>query len=182
MLAASLLLAACASQTPERIALSPNVPPIQLQVQQLTPLALTATDRRQMAEVVRFNDQKPPRLVGTMQNMQTVMEQLFRQGFTQAGYQIDPASGLTLEITLEQLQTDVEESMLGFNATTQLLMSVQASNNNRTFSKRYSASSRLKGPLNADFATLELDINNLISQLAGKIINDAELNQFLQPR
>jgi len=38
----------------------------------------------------------------------------------------------------------------------------------------------LKGPLTPDFATLELDMNKLLGQLTGEILNDPELNQFLQ--
>ncbi|MCL1073697.1 YajG family lipoprotein [Shewanella dokdonensis] len=175
-----IMLSACASQGPDKIALGPESPQVQVQTQQPTPLALSASDLRTVNYVVRFDDEKSPRVIGTMQNMRDLTEQLFRKGFSNAGYQIDPASGTTLEMRLEQLQTDVDESMLGFEAVTNLAFSVQASNSQQTFSKRYSAISRLKGPLNADFATLELDINKLMTKLSAQIISDPELNQFLQ--
>ncbi|MDF0533821.1 YajG family lipoprotein [Shewanella yunxiaonensis] len=179
-LAVSTLLMGCASHSPDKIALGPEQPQVQVQTSQLTPLALTASDLRTVNYVVRYVDTKPQRLVGTFQDMRSVTEQLFRKGFASAGYQIDPASGTTLDMRLEQLQTDVENSMLGFEAITNLAISVQASNSSHTFSKRYSATSRLKGPFSADFATLELDINKLLTQLSGEIINDPELNQFLK--
>lgn len=179
-LAIGMMLSACASKGPEKIALGPEQPQIQVQTNQPTPLMLTASDLRTINYVVRFNDEKPPRLVGTMQDMRGLTEQFFRKGFNTAGYQIDPASATTLELRLEQLQTDVDESLLGFEAVTNLAISVQASNSSHTFSKRYSATSRMKGPLSADFATLELDINKLMTKLSAEIINDPELNQFLQ--
>ena len=76
--------------------------------------------------------------------------------------------------------TDVTNSTLGYEASNNIIINVIASNSTKTFTKRYTARNQVSGPFSADFATLELAMNNLLGDLTGKIINDPELNQFIQ--
>ncbi|KFZ36396.1 hypothetical protein HR45_16365 [Shewanella mangrovi] len=181
LLTITALLTGCAANSPKTLVLSPEIPPATAQTSSLISLALKSKDMRSISYVVRFmDDDKVERLVNPAESPRITLERLFNQALANAGYQIDPASSRDFEIVVDQVVTDVDESMLGFEANTHLMMTVNASNQNRTFTKRYSATSRLKGPFKADFASLELDINKLITQLSGQIVNDPELNQFLQ--
>ena len=85
-----------------------------------------------------------------------------------------------MQLQLEKLLTDVNETTFGYEASNDIIINVIASNSSQTFTKRYTARNTVSGPLSADFATLELAVNELLSDLTGKIINDPELNQFIQ--
>ncbi|QSX29154.1 YajG family lipoprotein [Shewanella cyperi] len=183
-LLAAVLLAGCASQ-PSYIALSPELPAVKsVAVGQL--LTLSTVDNRKANFIVRINeDGKAARLVAPGESPQAQIEDLLRQGLTKAGYQFGAGSDTSVEFQLEQLLTDVNEGTFGFEANSNLVISVMAfrrpggGNEQQYFSKRYTARGTLKGPFSADFATLELELNKLITKLSADILNDSELHQFL---
>ncbi|WP_417760362.1 YajG family lipoprotein [Shewanella sp.] len=180
----SYLLMGCAANSPKTIVLSPDIPHVTTQTANaMTPIALSSQDQRSANYIARYLDgDEVSRYVSPAETPNLTLERVFNQALTQAGYQIDPASNRALAIVVNQAVTDVDESMLGmgYEAKTKLAVTIKAENENRTFSKSYSATSTLKGPMSADFASLELDINKLMTELSSRIINDPELNQFLQ--
>ncbi|MGL5486416.1 MAG: YajG family lipoprotein, partial [Shewanella sp.] len=95
-------------------------------------------------------------------------------------YQIDPSATNSIQVQLEELQMDVTKKTFGYEAKHSVRIAVQARNSSQELVKRYKAKGVLKGPLTPDFATLEMDMNKLLGQLTGEILNDPELNQFLQ--
>lgn len=177
--AVSSLLLGCAN-SPQTLVLSPVVPQVS-GANTMASIALSSQDSRSKNYIARYLDgDNVSRFVSPEETPNITLERVFNEALTQAGYQIDPASNRTLNIAVNKVLTDVDESLLGFTANTQIAVTINASNGNRTFSKSYSASSQLKGPMSADFASLELDINNLMTKLSGKILNDPQLIQFLQ--
>ncbi|WOT05963.1 YajG family lipoprotein [Shewanella youngdeokensis] len=180
-IASLLLMAGCASQTPSHIALNPDVPNVTMQTSQLLPLAIETIDTRSANFIVRFNhDDEAARLVSPSEAPRVQIDQIFRSGLTKAGYSVDPSSVNTVQFQLEQLLTDVNEGTFGFEASSLIIINVIAQNRHQSLTKRYRAKGKLTGPFSADFATLELEMNKLLSELTADIINDPELNQFLQ--
>lgn len=181
VIAAAFTVIGCASQAPTHIALNPQVPSITQQTSMQLPIAIDTIDTRSANFIVRFNDgDNAARLVSPSEAPRVQMDQVFRDGFSQAGYRVDPSSVKHLQIQLEQLLTDVDEGTFGFEANSQIIINVIAQNSNQSLTKRYRAKGLLKGPFSADFATLELEMNKLLGELTRDIINDPELNQFIQ--
>ncbi|MEI6858931.1 MAG: YajG family lipoprotein [Shewanella sp.] len=177
----SVLLSACASQTPNHIALNPQVPEVKKQTNSSQTLAIETIDIRSANFIVRFNNgDDAAKLVSPSEAPRKQIDQIFRKGFTTVGYQIDPSSVKHMQIQLEHLLTDVNESTFSFEAKTKIIINVIVKNTDQELTKRYSALSTLSGPFSADFATLELEINKLLGQLSSDILNDPELNQFIQ--
>ncbi|MCS6172917.1 YajG family lipoprotein [Shewanella baltica] len=176
-----LLFAGCASQNPTHMAFSPQVPNISQQTAQRVPISIETVDTRTVDYVARFIEEgTKTRLVGPSEPPKLLLDEVFRAGFSQAGYQIDPSATNSVQIQLEELQMDVTKKTFGYEAKHSVLIAVQAKNSTQELVKRYKAKGTLKGPLTPDFATLELDMNKLLGQLTGEILNDPELNQFLQ--
>ncbi|MCE9677957.1 YajG family lipoprotein [Shewanella sp. AS1] len=177
----ALLLTGCATHAPTHMALNPQTPAITSPVLKVSPLAVEMIDTRSANFVARFNrGDDAAQLVSPSEAPRQQLDQVFRLGFTKAGYTIDPSSVQHVEIQLEKLLTDVNESFFGYEATNDIVINVIASNTLKTFTKRYTGHNKVSGPLSPDFATLELAMNVLLDQLTSKIINDPELNQFIQ--
>ncbi len=178
---ASVLLSACANQTPNHIALNPQVPEVQKQTNSYQTFAIETIDTRSANFIVRFNNgDDAAKLVSPSDAPRKQIDQVFRKGFTSAGYQIDPSSVKHMQIQLEHLLTDVNESTFSFEAKTNIIINIIIKNANQELTKRYSVQGMLSGPFSADFATLELEMNKLLGQLSAEILNDPELNQFIQ--
>ncbi|MGL5390732.1 MAG: YajG family lipoprotein [Shewanella sp.] len=176
-----LLFIGCASQNPPDLAFSPQLPNVRQQTATPIQIAVDTLDSRKLDYVARFMEEgTKTRFIGPSEPPKLVLDEVFRSGFTQAGYQIDPSASHTVQIQLEELQMDVIKTTFGYEAKHQVVIAVQARNNNQELVKRYRAKGNLKGPLTPDFATLELDMNKLLGQLTGEILNDPELNRFLQ--
>lgn len=176
-----LLFVGCASQNPTHMAFSPQVPDVSQQTPRPISISLDTIDTRNVDYVARFIEEGTKiRLVGPSEPPKLQLDEVFRNGFTQAGYQIDPSAAHSVQIQLAELQMDVTKNTFGYEAKHNILISVQARNATQELVKRYKAKGVLKGPLTPDFATLELDMNKLLGQLTGEILNDPELNQFLQ--
>ncbi len=165
------------------MALNPQVPVITTQVPQDTPIAIEMLDTRSANFVARFNQgNDAAKLVSPSETPRQQLDQVFRQGFTKAGYVIDPSSPQHIQIQLEKLLTDVKDSALSYEAENNIVINVIASNKVKTFTKRYSGQNKVSGPFSSNFATLELAMNTLLNELTSKIINDPELNQFIQEK
>ncbi|BAJ03323.1 YajG family lipoprotein [Shewanella violacea] len=178
---ASVLLSACANHAPSHIALHPQVPKVQQQTNSRQTLAIETIDTRSANFIVRFNNgADAAKLVSPSEAPRKQMDRVFRAGFTQAGYQIDPSSVKHVQIQVEQLLTDVTESTFSFEAKSNIIINIIAKNSRQVLTKRYSARGTLSGPFSADYAQLELEMNKLLGQLSSEIINDPELNQFIQ--
>ncbi len=181
LLITAVTLFGCATNTPTHMALNPQTPAITAKASQETQIAIEMIDTRSANFVARFNQgDDAAKLVSPSETPRQQLDQVFRQGFTNAGYVIDPSSPQHIQIQLEKLLTDVKDSALSYEAENNIIINVIASNKVKTFTKRYTGHNKVSGPFSSNFATLELAMNTLLDQLTSKIINDPELNQFIQ--
>ncbi|WP_372872275.1 YajG family lipoprotein [Shewanella sp.] len=178
LLTALLLLGGCAGSPSNYLVLSPDVPAVESSAHGR--IALTTEDARTNMNAVRITKgDEPPTLMGTGEPPARQLGELFRSAYRQIGFDLDPAASNLLELKLERIQSDISESMIGYEAENEIVISAYARNSQQIFTKRYSAKGSMKGPFSLDLATLELEMNKLITQLAGDIVNDPELNRFL---
>ena len=176
-------LAGCAGHQPSHLALSPMVPSINQQTTATKDIAIQTFDARKANYIVKFaNGDDAARLISPSEPTRAIVDNLFKQAFVKAGYQLNSDSNDRMQLHITQLLTTVNESMFSFDANSVISIQVTATNDRHTFTKQYSIKGNLKGPFSADFAQLELELNKLISKLTGEIVNDAELNQFLAQR
>jgi len=129
VMATAFSVVGCASQAPTHIALNPEVPSITQQTDVERPIAIDTIDTRSANFIVRVNDgDNAARLVSPSEAPRVQIDQVFRDGFSQAGYRVDPSSVKHLQIQIEQLLTDVDEGTFGFDANSQIIINVIAQN------------------------------------------------------
>lgn len=181
----TLLVSACTSHTPSYIVLNPQVPDISQHQTNSIPITLKTIDTRKANFVLRYDENNDAsRLVSPAESPREQLENLFKKSFNQAGFEIIPNSAQPntkrhIEIQLEKLITTVNEDLFNYQANTDIIINIIVTNGNKTLTKRYNAKGKRKGFMSADFASLELEINQLLTQLSFDVIQDPELNQFL---
>ncbi len=177
------MLAGCAGTQPSHIALYPQAPNVEVQTQSAQRIAIQTIDTRKANFVVRMHKgDDAAKLISPSETPRKQIDSLFRSGFAKAGYVVDPAASEHIQIQLEKLLADVNEGTFGYEANTEVVINVIASNSrNRTLTKRYTAKNNHSGPFSPDFAKMELAINQLIADLSRDILQDPELNEFIQP-
>lgn len=180
ILAGVLLLGGCASHSPNYIVLDPQLGNISQQTAQSLPLSVSTRDLRTANYVVKFDEgDGAARLVSPSDSPRVQLENMLKQGFSDAGYQVDPASPRTIHVELDNMLTLVTESTFDYEANTQISVKVLATNGNLTLAKEFRTKGLRTGPFSADFANLELELNKLMAELATAVIQDQEINQFL---
>ncbi len=176
-------LTGCSAKIPSQIALSPEAPAVITQQGELPALKIQTIDTRAANFIVRFDrEEKAAKLISPAIPPRVQLEKLFNQGFIQSGYSLNSNSSTKLSLQIESLISNVTESSFEHLAEHRIVIKVIADNTERKLTKYYRATGTLKGPLSIDVAAIELALNQLLSELTGNIINDPELNQFLQQK
>ncbi|MBB1268568.1 YajG family lipoprotein [Shewanella sp. SR44-3] len=176
-----ILLSACASKGPTHIALNPTLPQVSQQTDSVISLMLNTVDSRSDATVVRFiEDEKVMRTVSLGEPIARQLNQIYRQGMTKSGYQIDPSATNSVQFQVTHLQSDVIDTTFGYDTKTRITVTALAKNAQKTLTKKYNIRGSNEGAFSPDFATLELEFNKLLGELNQQILNDPELHQFLQ--
>jgi uncharacterized lipoprotein len=175
------LLSGCASKAPTHISLNPTLPQVSQQTDAVVSLMLNTVDARKDAAVVRFIEEgKIIRAVSLGEPIAKQLNQVYRQGMTHSGYQIDPAATNSLQFQVAHIQTDVIDTTFGYDTKTRISITALAKNAHKTLTKTYNVRGTNEGAFTPDFATLELEFNKLLAELNQQILNDPELHQFLQ--
>jgi uncharacterized lipoprotein len=175
------LLSGCASKAPTHIALNPTLPQVSQHTESVISLLLNTVDTRKDAAVVRFIEEgRVVRSVSLGEPIAKQLNQIYRQGMTHSGYQIDPAATNAVQFQVAHLQTDVIDTTFGYDTKTRISITAQAKNAHKTLTKTYNVRGTNEGAFTPDFATLELEFNKLLVELNQQILNDPELHQFLQ--
>lgn len=176
-----LALIGCSSKPPAQIALNPAAPIVKPLAGELPTLQLTTLDTRSANFIVRFNrDEKAAKLISPAEPPRAQLETIFSQAFLDAGYTTATQSETRLELQLSNLLSDVSESSFGYKAEHIITIDVIAQQPLKVLTKTYRAKGTLEGPFSTDVAAIELELNQLLGQLTSNIVNDPELNQFLQ--
>lgn len=180
-IALSLLLSGCASHTPTNIILNPQLPVIDQQTLGHYPISINTVDTRTANYIVKFNNNdRAAKLVSPGESPRLQLDQTLHAGFTKAGYDVNTNAKNHIEVKLRQLVTLVDETTFGYKANSNIVINIVAHNTHQTLTKQFKAHSVLEGSFSVDYATLELQLNDLLLELNKKIINDVELNQFIQ--
>lgn len=176
-----LTLIGCSSTPPAQIALNPAAPIVKPLAGELPTLQLTTLDTRSANFIVRFNrDEKAAKLISPAVPPRAQLETIFNQAFLDAGYTTATQSETRLELQLSNLLSDVSESSFGYKAEHIITIDLIAQQPLKVLTKTYRAKGTLEGPFSTDVAAIELELNQLLGQLTANIVNDPELNQFLQ--
>ncbi|BDM63336.1 hypothetical protein NFHSH190041_07880 [Shewanella sp. NFH-SH190041] len=179
ILLSGLLLTGCAGHQPNLIALDPQLGPISQQANQQV-LHLTVQDLRTANYVVKFDrDKDAAELISPASSPRVQLNALLSKGFREAGYRLSESGQPSVTVELRQLLTKVHESSFSFDADSNILITVISRRGQQTLTQEFRTTGQQSGAFGADFASLELQLNKLLGEIAQAIVQDKDLNQFL---
>ena len=85
-----------------------------------------------------------------------------------------------VEIIIDNALVSVQQSMVKYSASNQMNIRVVINNSKGTLTKTFKITGTSKGPLKADLAVLERDFNQQLAKLLTQIVQNEELQQFMQ--
>lgn len=172
-------LTGCAS-APTSLILAPDAPLITSSAQQGS-LQLTSVDRRSEQYVVKVrNGDGAAELLSPSQAPRQLLDQGVRQGFSQLGYQLDPASNTQMTLVLDKAVLEIDQGTFSHDAKGLFEATVKINTKVQTLTKTFTVTSAFSGPMKPDLARIEREVNDRLSQLMTNIVNDEELQQFIR--
>ena len=99
---------------------------------------------------------------------------------TQQGYVLSQQTGSALNLDLESVVVNVEQSAMSYKALSLASATLTVHRNNQQLIKRYQAKGQTTGAMSIDTASLEREVNDRLSQLLHAMLNDAEVHQFIR--
>ncbi|SFC35500.1 YajG family lipoprotein [Pseudoalteromonas denitrificans] len=173
----TLVLTACQT-VPEKIIISPNyTDPAKLKLAQN--IALSVKDVRETPTALRIlNDKKVTEVSSNdlAQSLNFALSNALEKG----DVSINVSSKNKMSLHIHQLEVIVEQQTLKYRSEGIIELEIRLSKGNRNFNKYYNGSQTNEGPLIFDKAKVEGQLNSLLEQMISRIVNDAELQTFLQ--
>ncbi|MDO6428636.1 YajG family lipoprotein [Thalassotalea sp. 1_MG-2023] len=112
--------------------------------------------------------------------LQTDIATAFTAGLKKSGLDVSSASANQLRLVINQAKITVEQSLSKYASQSVIRLTVQFSGGDKTLTKTFNSRSTSNGVLKADMAVLERDFNQQLSDLLTQVVQDPELQQFVQ--
>lgn len=96
------------------------------------------------------------------------------------GARVSNRATTRFELDINTLQSVVTEKLMSHTSHANTAFTVRIIRANSNFSKTYSGTANLEGPLSHDRAKIEGQLNKLTEQLITRIVSDPELITFLE--
>jgi len=175
-------IVACSNQ-PTHIIVSPVINYAPQSVYQGQTYQLNVSDFRTNNHVLQINgsDEKA-KLYSSQKNISEIVNDSLTAGFKKQGLSIDEFANNTINVFIEQAKTSVNQEMVKYDAKNELVLRVEVSAGDQTLTKLFSSKGTSNGPLTADIAVLERDLNQQLGTLLAKIMQSPEIQQFIQSK
>ncbi|WP_341503127.1 YajG family lipoprotein [Gallaecimonas sp. GXIMD4217] len=104
-----------------------------------------------------------------------------RQGLIDKGYVLTPQGGTQLTVTLKRLESRVDAGTFKHEARQLVVLEALASRDGRTLTRTFTSRGQFEAPLGVDVGRLEAELNRVLEQSLGSLVNDPELAAFFHP-
>ncbi|OKY26919.1 YajG family lipoprotein [Thalassotalea sp. PP2-459] len=180
VIATSAITTAC-STTPNAFIVTP-----QLHLQTNTHYSgqhasVAVEDMRTAHHVLEIiKDDSAAHIVTSRTPLQTDIATAFSAGLKKSGLDVSPTSENQLRLVINQAKITVEQSLSKYASRSVIRLTAQFSGGEKTLTKTFNSTTTSNGILKADMAVLERDFNQQLSSLLTQVVQDPELQQFVQ--
>ena len=177
LLSCILALSACQS-LPERIIISPNYT-ASAQLSLANSIDLSVKDDRDSPTTLKVLKKDDITRVAS-NDLEHSLDIAFTKALKSSGVNINASSQNQMALHIHQLEVIVKQQTLKYRSEGIIELEVKLNQGKRSFNKYYNGSQNSEGPLIFDKAKVEGQLNTLLEQIISRIVNDAELQEFLQ--
>jgi uncharacterized lipoprotein len=177
LLVCVLAVSACQS-LPERIIIAPNYTAA-AQLSIANNIDLSVQDNRETPTTLRILKKDDVTKVASNDLVHS-LDIALSKALKNSGVNINAASQNQMALHIHQLEVIVKQQTLKYRSEGIIELEVKLNKGSRSFNKYYNGSQNSEGPLIFDKAKVEGQLNTLLEQMISRIVNDAELKEFLQ--
>ncbi|WP_170940644.1 YajG family lipoprotein [Pseudoalteromonas sp. NBT06-2] len=172
-----LSISACQS-LPERIIIAPNYTAV-TQLKLANNIDLLVRDNRETPTALRILQKGDVTKVSS-NDLEYSLNIALSKAFKNGDININSSSQNKMILLIHQLEVIVKQQTLKYRSEGIIELEVKLNKGKRSFNKYYNGSQNSEGPLIFDKAKVEGRLNTLLEQMISRIVNDAELQEFLQ--
>lgn len=178
LLGVVLCLSACAERPTLILSPSPDTPHVSLGSHEL--FSLTVEDLRTHQYVVAIHkEDEATRLIHANIPITKAVDLPLQNGWRNMGITLSRHGTNKVKVLVLEAQTDVEQSLLNYQSTTEIAIEVKIDVGTRQMSKVFSGKASEKAPLEPDVTKLESNFNRLLSKVLGEILSDPLVQEYL---
>jgi len=170
-------ISACQS-LPDRIIIAPNYTAA-AQLSIANNIDLSVQDHRESSTTLRILKKDDVTKVASNDLVQS-LDIALSKALKNSGVNINAASQNQMALHIHQLEVIVKQQTLKYRSEGIIELEVKLNKGKRSFNKYYNGSQNSEGPLIFDKAKVEGQLNTLLEQMISRIVNDVELQEFLQ--
>lgn len=141
---------------------------------------LSVTDLRTNAHAMEILRQgEAAELYSSFEQLSATVEKSVRDTLLAHGLAIVPQSRNNMEVLIDEMKISVNQELTKYQAEYILTVRVKLDNGADTLTKTFKTKGKSNGPLSADIAVLERDINRQLGELILRIARNQEIQQFI---
>ncbi|WP_448548350.1 YajG family lipoprotein [Thalassotalea fusca] len=175
-----LVLVQACSSAPNQVVISPELPIVQSNGYAQQSVATSVIDLRTAHHLIQIEKpEQAAKLISTQQHLPNILERALNSSFERGGMTINAASAKSIEVVINKALFVVKQETLKYQANANIVLTAKVENGAQTLTKTFTVRGNNEGPLTADIAVLERDFNQLLTKIIGNIVNDQEVQQFV---
>ena len=179
-LSCTILLLACSSPI-KQVIVSPELNIASSNVFQQKQAQLRISDLRPVNHIVQvMRIDEAAQLYSPQQAIASVVETSLTSALKANGLNIQPLAANQIEVFIDSALVTVHQDLLKYGVNNQINFRVVINNAQGTLTKSFKVSGTSSGPLKVDLAVLERDFNQQLAKLLTQIVQNEELQQFIQ--
>ncbi|MFT5812392.1 MAG: putative lipoprotein [Psychroserpens sp.] len=180
ILSSTTLLLACSSPI-KQVIISPELNIASSNAFQQKQVKLRFSDLRSSPHIVQIlRTGESAQLYSPQQSLVDIVEKSLTSALKINGLVVQPLAANQVDVIIDNALVSVQQEILKYSASNQMSFRVVINNDKNTLTKAFKITGTSNGPLKADFAVLERDFNQQLAKLLTQIVQNEELQQFIQ--
>lgn len=168
------------AQKPNKVVIAPTMEYKPQDLFATKQVQLNVTDLRTNAHAMEIlRDGEAAELFSSFEQLSATVEKSVRDTLSAHGLTIVPQSRNSMEILIDEMKLSVNQELTKYQAENILTIRVKLTNGTDTLTKTFKTKGKSNGPLRADIAVLERDMNRQLGELILRIARNKEIQQFI---
>ncbi len=176
----TFLLSGCAS-APSHLIISPEIISQGNKLSNNKQASLNIVDMRTANHIIQIlREGEAATLISAQDRLEDTINKSLSKHWQQQGLSIENNAINSIVITIEKAQINVEQTLLKYQAESEIVLKVAVNNSLQTLTSTFTNRGNSNGPLKADIAVLERNFNQRLANLLTQILVNKKINQFLK--